>query len=169
MNVQGPVSLRPADIGDIPAIAAIYAPEVNEGTATFELEPPGEDELARRLEKVRQMGLPWLVAESEGRLAGYAYAGMYRERPAYRFTVEDSVYVAQWAQRRGVGRLLLDQIVSECRLAGMRQIVAVIGDTANTGSIRLHAACGFTMVGTLKDVGFKFGRWLDTVLMQRAL
>lgn len=161
--------LRPATPQDLAAIAAIYAPEVLEGTATFELDPPGVPELAARLERVRSLGLPWLVAEIEGEVGGYAYAAPYRERPAYRFTVEDSVYLARRAQGRGLGRRLLEGIVAEARAAGMHQMVAVIGDSANSGSIRLHAACGFVHVGTFEAVGWKFGRWLDTVLMQRAL
>jgi L-amino acid N-acyltransferase YncA len=163
------VRLRPAETGDLAALAAIYTPEVLEGTATFELEPPDAAELGARLAKVRELGLPWLVAEEGGRIAGYAYAGMHRDRPAYRFTVEDSVYLAPWARGRGIGRQLLEAVVAGSRDAGMRQMVAVIGDSANLGSIGLHRACGFLDVGTLRDVGFKFGRWLDTVLMQRRL
>jgi L-amino acid N-acyltransferase YncA len=163
------VRLRPAEAGDLAAIAAIYTPEVLEGTATFELEPPDAAELGVRLAKVRALGLPWLVAEAGGRIAGYAYAAMHRDRPAYRFTVEDSVYLAPWARGRGIGRPLLEAVVAASREAGMRQMVAVIGDSANLGSIGLHRACGFLDVGTLRDVGFKFGRWLDTVLMQRPL
>jgi L-amino acid N-acyltransferase YncA len=163
------VRLRPAEAGDLAAIAAIYTPEVLEGTATFELEPPDAAELGVRLAKVRALGLPWLVAEAGGRIAGYAYAAMHRDRPAYRFTVEDSVYLAPWARGRGIGRQLLEAVVAASREAGMRQMVAVIGDSANLGSIGLHRACGFLDVGTLRDVGFKFGRWLDTVLMQRPL
>jgi len=163
------VRLRPAEAGDLAAIAAIYTPEVLEGTATFELEPPDAAELGVRLAKVRALGLPWLVAEAGGRIAGYAYAAMHRDRPAYRFTVEDSVYLAPWARGRGIGLPLLEAVVAASRGAGMRQMVAVIGDSANLGSIGLHRACGFLDVGTLRDVGFKFGRWLDTVLMQRPL
>jgi L-amino acid N-acyltransferase YncA len=163
------VRLRPAEAGDLAAIAAIYTPEVLEGTATFELEPPDAAELGVRLAKVRALGLPWLVAEAGGRIAGYAYAAMHRDRPAYRFTVEDSVYLPPWARGRGIGRQLLEAVVAASREAGMRQMVAVIGDSANLGSIGLHRACGFLDVGTLRDVGFKFGRWLDTVLMQRPL
>jgi L-amino acid N-acyltransferase YncA len=163
------VRLRPAEAGDLAAIAAIYTPEVLEGTATFELEPPDAAELGVRLAKVRALGLPWLVAEAGGRIAGYAYAAMHRDRPAYRFTVEDSVYLPPWARGRGIGRQLLEVVVAASREAGMRQMVAVIGDSANLGSIGLHRACGFLDVGTLRDVGFKFGRWLDTVLMQRPL
>lgn len=163
------IRLRPAEPADLPAIRAIYTPEVLEGTATFELEPPDVEELGRRLAKVRALGLPWLVAELEGEVAGYAYATPYRDRPAYRFTTEDSVYIARPARGRGVGRALLAAVLEETRRAGIRQMVAVIGDSANAGSIALHAACGFVHAGILRDVGCKFGRWIDTVLMQRAL
>ena len=161
--------LRPAEQADLPAIQAIYAAEVRDGAATFELEPPDTVELGLRLAKVQSLGLPWLVGELDGRAAGFAYASMYRDRPAYRFTVEDSVYVARWARGAGLGRQLLEAVVAGSSAAGMRQMVAVIGDLANQGSIRLHRACGFDDVGTLRDVGFKFDRWLDTVLMQRSL
>jgi phosphinothricin acetyltransferase len=161
--------LRPATAADLPAIQAIYAPEVLEGTATFELQPPDAAEIGTRLAKVEEQRLPWLVAELSGTVAGYAYAAPYRDRPAYRFTVEDSVYVARTARGHGLGRALLKAVVDSARAAGMRQMVAVIGDTANESSIRLHEACGFSHVGTLRDVGFKFGRWLDTVLMQRSV
>jgi phosphinothricin acetyltransferase len=163
------IRLRPAEPADLPAIHAIYTPEVLEGTATFELEPPDEAELGTRLAKIRALGLPWLVAELEGRVAGYAYAAPHRDRPAYRFTMEDSVYIARDARGRGAGRALLAAVLEESRRAGIRQMVAVIGDSANTGSIALHAACGFAYTGVLRDVGYKFGRWIDTVLMQRAL
>lgn len=161
--------LRPAEQADLPAIQAIYAAEVRDGAATFELEPPDTVELGLRLAKVQSLGLPWLIAELDGRAAGFAYAAMYRDRPAYRFTVEDSVYVARWARGTGLGRQLLEAVVAGSTAAGMHQMVAVIGDSANLGSIRLHRACGFDDVGTLRDVGFKFDRWLDTVLMQRSL
>lgn len=162
--------LRPAGPGDLAAVAAIYAPEVLAGTASFELEPPDADELARRLVRVRAAGLPWLVAEDgTGVVLGYAHAAPYRDRPAYRFTVEDSVYVAAAARGRGLGRRLLEALVAEARAAGARQMVAAIGDGANLGSVRLHRGCGFREVGTLAAVGCKLGRWLDVVLMQRAL
>ena len=162
-------TLRPVAESDLPAVLAIYAQEVRHGTASFELEPPDLAELGRRHARVRALGLPWLVAELPRGIAGFAYASSYRERPAYRFTVENSVYVADWARGRGIGRTLLLQLVAEARAAGARQMVAVIGDSANLGSIALHRACGFADVGVLRDVGRKFDRWLDTVLMQRAL
>ena len=159
-------SVRPADIA---AITRIYADAVRHGTASFELDPPDVNEMTRRLEVLNAGGFPYLVAEAESALLGYAYAGPYRARPAYRFTVEDSVYIAHDAQRRGLGRLLLDRLIVESEAGGYRQMIAVIGDSANHGSIALHAAHGFRMVGTFEAVGWKFGRWLDTVLMQRPL
>jgi phosphinothricin acetyltransferase len=164
-----PAVIRPATPSDIPAVTAIYAHAVLHGTASFEIDPPGLAEMERRYGTLVDGGFPYLAAEAGGSLLGYAYAGPYRPRPAYRFTLEDSVYVAPDAQRRGTGRLLLAALVEAATLRGFRQMVAVIGDTAQTPSIALHAALGFRMVGTLVSVGFKHGRWLDTVLMQRAL
>jgi phosphinothricin acetyltransferase len=162
-------SIRPATDADLGAMLAIYGAEVRHGTATFEIDPPDAAEFGRRLDRVRGLGLPWLVADGEGGVAAYARAAPYRDRPAYRFTVEDAVYVAPLARRRGVGRALLGAVVAASREAGIRQMVAVVGDSANQGSIRLHEACGFARVGTLRRVGFKFGRWVDTVILQRAL
>jgi phosphinothricin acetyltransferase len=161
--------IRPATPADIPAITRIYAHAVTHGTASFELEPPDETEMARRMRALADGGYPYLVAEIDGAVAGYAYAGLYRARPAYRFTVENSVYVAPQAHRRGVGRVLLARLIAECETRNYRLMIAVIGDSAQTPSIELHRAAGFTMVGTLEGVGYKFGRWLDTVLMQRPL
>ena len=163
------ISIRAASSADIPAITQIYARAVRHGTASFELEPPDEAEMARRQRALADGGYPYLVAESGGAVVGYAYAGPYRTRPAYRFSVENSVYVAPEAHRRGIGRLLLDRLICECEARGYRLMIAVIGDSAQAPSIALHRALGFRMVGTLEHVGFKFGRWLDTVLMQRAL
>lgn len=154
---------------DMPGVCEIYALEVREGTASFELEPPSLAEMTARFAAIEAAGLPYLVVELEGRIAGYAYAGPYRPRPAYRHTVEDSVYVARWARRRGVGRALLEAVIEQATARGMRQMVAIIGDSAHTASTRLHAQAGFRLVGTLEHVGWKFGRWLDTVIMQRAL
>lgn len=154
---------------DIPDIAAIYALHVREGLASFELTPPSATEMAQRRQVVIAAGLPHLVAELDGRVAGYAYAGPYRPRLAYCHTVENSVYVADWAQRRGVGRALMLTLISACEAAGKRQMIAVIGDSGNTASMALHRAVGFHLVGTLKNVGFKHGRWLDSVFMQRCL
>jgi L-amino acid N-acyltransferase YncA len=163
------VSIRPATLADIPAITRIYAQSVSTGTASFELEPPDEAEMARRMQALFDGGYPYIVAEIGGAIAGYAYAGSYRPRPAYRFSVEDSIYVDPSAQRRGAGRLLLEHLIEECERRGFRQMVAVIGDSAQTPSIKLHRALGFRMVGTVENVGYKFGRWLDSVNMQRAL
>ena len=163
------IPLRPATPADIPAITKIYAQAVRFGVASFELEPPDEAEMAKRQRSLLDGGFPYIVAELDGGLAGYAYAGPYRARPAYRFTIEDSIYVAPEAQRRGVGRLLLERLIADSEARDFRQMIAIIGDSANAASIELHRALGFTMVGTFADVGFKFGRWLDSVLMQRAL
>jgi phosphinothricin acetyltransferase len=163
------IELREAAQQDFAAIAAIYAHHVRTGTASFEIEPPDVSEMIRRWRDVRSQRLPYLVAVADERVVGYAYAGPYRPRPAYRFTVEDSVYVAEHARGRGIGRALLARLIEDAERAGARQMIAVIGDTANTASIRVHAALGFTQIGVLKSVGNKFSRWLDVVLMQRAL
>lgn len=163
------ITVRASTDADIPAIATIYARHVLHGTASFEEVPPDEAEMARRRADILARGLPYLVAECEGRLAGYAYAGLYRTRSAYRFTLENSVYVADGMGRRGVGRALMEPLIEICEAAGYRRMIAVIGDSANHGSIGLHAACGFRPVGVLPAVGFKFGRWLDSVLMERPL
>jgi phosphinothricin acetyltransferase len=161
--------LRPATPADIPAITRIYAHAVTHGTASFELEPPDEAEMARRQQALFDGGYPYLVAEIDGAVAGYAYAGAYRTRPAYRFSVEDSVYVDPAMQRRGLGRILLAALIDEAQTRGFRQMIAVIGDSAQAPSIELHRALGFEMIGPIRNVGFKHGKWLDTVLMQRAL
>jgi phosphinothricin acetyltransferase len=163
------VSIRPATPADIPAVTRIYAHAVKHGTASFELEPPDEAEIGRRLHSLLDGGFPYVVAESGGEVVGYAYAGPYRTRPAYRFTVEDSIYIDPSAQRRGIGRLLLDRLIADSERRGFRQMIAVIGDSAQTASIELHRAAGFGYVGNIQNVGFKFDRWLDSVLMQRAL
>ena len=154
---------------DLPAITAIYAHHVLHGLASFEVDPPDLAEIRRRREEVAARGLPYLVAEADGVLAGYCYANLYRTRAAYRHTVEDSVYVRRDQIGRGVGRALLPALIEACARAGSRQMVAVIGDSANAASITLHERFGFTRVGTLAAVGFKFGRWVDSVLMQRPL
>ncbi len=161
--------LRPATPADISAITAIYAHAVRYGTASFELEPPDEAEMARRQRALLDGGFPYLAAERSGELIGYAYAGAYRPRPAYRFSVEDSVYVHPDAQGDGVGRALLAALIEAATERGFRQMIAVIGDSAQAPSIALHRALGFDDIGTIRNVGFKFGRWLDTVLMQRSL
>ena len=163
------LTLRDATEADLPAVQAIYAHHVRTGTGTFEEEAPALAEMCRRWREVRDRGFPWLVAEAQGRVAGYAYANWFRPRSAFRFSCEDSVYVAPDLCARGVGTHLLDALVGRCTAAGARQMLAVIGDSANHGSVRLHARCGFVPVGTMRDVGLKFGRWLDVVIMQRPL
>jgi len=163
------VTIRPATPADIPAITRIYEHAVRHGTASFELEAPDEAEMLRRMRALVDGGFPYIAAEVDGLLAGYAYAGPYRPRRAYRFSVEDSIYIDPGAQRRGVGRALLAHLIEACERRGFRQMVAVIGDSAQTPSIELHRALGFRMVGTVENVGYKFGRWLDSVNMQRAL
>ena len=164
------IPIRPADLSDIAAITRIYAHAVEHGTASFELEPPDEAEITRRYHALRNGRFPYIVAEIDGAVAGYAYAGPYRARPAYRFTVEDSIYIDPAMQRRGVGRALLERLLVEVGDSeGFRQMIAVIGDSNQAPSIELHKALGFRMVGTFEAVGYKFGRWLDSVLMQKAL
>ena len=163
------LEIRPTSVADLPSITEIYAHEVREGTATFELVPPDLAEMTRRFQVLVDGGFPYLVAESDGGVAGYAYASSYRPRPAYRFTVENSVYLRPQIHRRGIGRQLLERLITECEARGFRQMIAVIGDSANAASIGVHAACGFQMIGTHPSVGLKFGRWLDTVMMQREL
>jgi phosphinothricin acetyltransferase len=161
--------IRPATEADLPFVTEIYEHAVRYGTATFELIPPDLAEMTRRYRALLDGGFPYLAAEVEGEVIGYAYAGPYRPRPAYRFTVENSIYLQPATHRRGIGLRLLQQLIPECEARGYRQMIAVIGDSANAGSIGLHARCGFEMIGTHRNVGLKFGRWLDTVMMQLAL
>ncbi|HEY1203361.1 MAG: N-acetyltransferase family protein [Bryobacteraceae bacterium] len=162
-------TLRPSTDADLPAIDAIYAHHVRTGLASFETVPPTVEEMARRRLEVLKRGLPFLVAEVEGTVVGYAYASLYRPRPAYRSTLEDSIYIHPEHTRQGIGRLLLQALLADCEAKGYRQMVAIIGDSGNAPSIGLHQAFGFEHAGTLRSVGFKFGRWVDTVLMQRPL
>jgi phosphinothricin acetyltransferase len=161
--------IRPSSASDAPVLAAIYAHAVLHGTATFELDPPGEAEMLRRRQDVLDKGLPWLVAERAGEVIGYAYAAPFRPRPAYRFCLEDSIYLDPHARGQGVGRLLLAELIAQCEARGARQMLAVIGDSANVASIGVHRACGFEHGGVLHAAGWKFGRWIDVVLMQRTL
>ena len=163
------MKIRPATFADIPAITRIYAHAVKTGTASFELEAPNEEEMRGRMKAVLDSKFPYFVAEIDGEIAGYAYASFYRTRPAYRFTVEDSVYVAADMQRRGIGRTLLEKLIAACTALGFRQMIAVIGDSGQAASIGMHRACGFEDAGNLRNIGWKFGRWLDTPLMQLAL
>lgn len=162
-------ALRDAGERDLEAICRIYAHHVRHGTASFELTPPEPDEIRNRWAAIRAGGLPYIVAESDSAVVGFAYAAQYRPRPAYRHTVEDSVYVAPEHVRRGIGRILLGELIRRCTELGYREMIAVIGDTDNASSIVLHERLGFRHIGVLEDVGFKFGRWLDTVIMQRRL
>jgi L-amino acid N-acyltransferase YncA len=162
-------TIRPSRDEDVPAITAIYGYHVLHGVASFEEAPPDAAEIARRRGEIVKRGLPYLVAERDKRLIGYCYAGPFRPRVAYRFTVEDSVYVEAGEIGRGLGRALLEQVIARCSELGYRQMVAVIGGRETTGSIRLHEALGFTHIGVLPSVGFKFGRWVDIIMMQRQL
>jgi L-amino acid N-acyltransferase YncA len=161
--------IRPATEADLPAITKIYEHAVLHGTATFELTPPDLAEMTRRFKSLIDGGFPYFVGVLDGRVGGYAYAGPYRPRPAYRFTVENSIYLDPAIHRRGVGLVLLRRLIDECEKRGYRQMIAVIGDSANAGSVGVHARCGFQMIGTHPNVGLKFGRWLDTVMMQLPL
>jgi L-amino acid N-acyltransferase YncA len=160
------ITTRPAEPADIPSITAIYAQSVANETASFEVVPPDEAEMARRLAALVAEGYPYFVAEDAGSILGFGYAGPYRQRAAYRNTVEDSIYLAEDARGRGIGGVLLRKLIDASAARGYRQMIAVIGDSDHTASIRLHRAAGFVMAGTLRNVGFKHGRWLDSVLMQ---
>ncbi len=161
--------IRDATDDDMIAIQRIYAPYVRAGLATFEEEPPTVAELAARRSTALAGGFPWLVAEVDGQVVGYAYAGLYHKRQAYRFTIEDSIYVADGERGRGVGRALLAALIARCEVGPWRRMVALIGDSENFGSIALHRRMGFEPVGVLPSVGFKLGRWIDVALMQRPL
>jgi len=167
--MTAPVRIRVASLHDAEAITAIYAHHVRHGTATFEIDPPDAGEMRSRMQGVAAGGHPWLVAERQRQVVGYAYASPYRLRPAYRFTVEDSIYIAPEATRQRIGARLLEALVESAVACGYRQMIAVIGDTANAASIGVHRAAGFVELGVLRDVGRKFDRWIDVVLMQRAL
>jgi phosphinothricin acetyltransferase len=161
--------IRPSTLDDLSAITRIYAHHVLHGTGSFEIDPPDVAEMTRRREDVLSRGLPYLVAELDQQVVGYAYANVFRPRPAYRFAVENSVYVDATQHRSGLGRALMHVLLERCETAGMRQMVAVIGDSANLGSIGLHTSMGFQPAGVLRSTGWKQGRWLDTVFMQRPL
>ena len=163
------MQVRPATPDDLPAIHEIYGYHVLNGLASFEEETPPLEELRRRFGDVQARGLPWLAADFGGVLAGYGYCAPYRTRSAYRYSLEDSVYVRHGSEGRGVGSALLGALIQRCEGLGYRQLVAVIGDSANAASINLHASFGFLRVATLRSIGFKFGRWVDSVVMQRPL
>ncbi len=161
--------IRFCEEGDLEQVTAIYGRSVLEETASFELTPPDLAEITRRRAAIVEKGYPYLVAETDGQIVGYAYAATYRSRPAYRHTVETTVYVDPDAQRGGIGRTLMDRLVEECETHGFRQMIAVIGDSAHIPSIEFHKALGFTYAGNLVSVGYKHGKWLDSVFLQRAL
>lgn len=161
--------IRAATAADIEAIAAIYGHHVRTACASFEIDPPDAAEMARRHADIVSRNLPYLAADLEGVVTGFAYAGPYRTRPAYQYTVEDSIYIHPGYLGRGLGKALLSELIAQCEIVGARQMIAVIGDSANAASIRLHASFGFRHVGVLESVGFKFGRWVDIVLMQSSL
>lgn len=163
------ILIRPSAESDIPAITQIYRHHVLHGTATFETDPPTEADMASRRAGVLSKQLPWLVAEVNGQVLGYAYANWFRPRAAFRYCVEDSIYLAPEAGGQGLGRALLAELMAQSERAGMRKMVAVIGDSSNTASIGLHRALGFQLLGTMQDCGWKFERWLDIVLMERIL
>jgi phosphinothricin acetyltransferase len=163
------ILVRDAIEADMEIIQAIYAHHVSNGLATFEEVPPSVEQMLARRASVLEAGLPYLVAEIDGKIAGYSYAAAYRPRPAYRYTIEDSVYVADGLGGRGIGTALLQTLIGRCETGPWRQMLAVIGDRSNSGSIALHRRLGFELTGTLRSVGFKLGQWVDTVLMQRAL
>jgi phosphinothricin acetyltransferase len=161
--------VRPAAVQDLPAVHSIYAYHVLHGLASFEEEAPPLEEMRRRYEDVTGHGLPYLAAEENGEVLGYGYCTLYRTRSAYRYTLEDSIYVKQGCQGKGVGKAVLAELIARCTALNYRQIIAVIGDSANTASIAVHASLGFVRAGNLRSTGFKFGRWVDSVLMQLPL
>jgi phosphinothricin acetyltransferase len=161
--------IRPAIDADIGAITTIYAHHVLHGTGTFETTPPNEEDMAGRRRDVLAKGLPYLVVEDASGVLGFAYCNWFKPRPAYRFSAEDSIYLAPDAQGLGLGRLLLTELMAQAERAGVRKLIAVSGDSANNGSIELHKACGFTHVGILSACGWKFDRWLDVVMMERSI
>jgi phosphinothricin acetyltransferase len=164
-----PLIIRPSTAADLPAITRIYGHAVTQGTGTFELDAPDHAEMLRRRDDVLGKGLPWLVAERAGTVLGYAYANHFRPRRAYRFCLEDSIYLDPEARGQGIGRLLLAELLAQCEARGARQMLAVIGDSDNAGSVGVHRACGFEPAGLFKAAGWKFERWLDVVLMQKSL
>ena len=161
--------IRPSRDEDITAITAIYAHHVLHGTGTFETEPPSAADMANRRADVLSKGLPYLVAEEDGEILGFAYGNWFKPRPAYRYSVEDSVYLAPGLDRKGLGRALLAELLAHCEAAGIRKVMAIIGDSANAGSVGVHRAMGFTQVGIVEACGWKFGAWRDIVIMQKTL
>jgi phosphinothricin acetyltransferase len=162
-------TIRPSREDDIPAMTAIYAHHVLHSTATFEVEPPSTQDMAARRAEVRSRGLPWLVLEEAGQVLGYAYCNWFKPRPAYRYSAENSIYLAHDAGGRGLGRQLLAELMTQAEAAGVRKLIAVIGDSGNASSIAVHRSAGFQQVGTIRSCGWKFERWLDIVLMEKSL
>jgi phosphinothricin acetyltransferase len=162
-------AIRPSTEADLPAITAIYAHHVQHGTGTFETTPPTLEDMTGRRADVLAKGLPWLVAEQDGRVLGYAYCQWFKPRPAYRYSAEDSIYLHPEAAGQGLGKQLLAALEQQAVAAGVRKLIAVIGDSANAGSVGVHRACGFRQVGVIASCGWKFGRWLDIVLMDKAI
>lgn len=169
MTQQTPAIVRPSVDADMTAMTRIYAHHVLNGTGTFETSPPSEADMRTRRADVLGKNLPWLVIETNGYIAGFAYANWFKPRPAYRFSVEDSVYIAHDAVGKGLGKQLLDELLLQLERRGVRKVMAVIGDSANAGSVKLHTSAGFTQAGVIESCGWKFGRWLDIVLMQKAI
>jgi L-amino acid N-acyltransferase YncA len=161
--------IRPSTDADLPAITAIYAHHVLTGTGTFEVDPPSLDDMRGRRADVLSKGLPWLVAVDDGNVVGYTYCNWFKPRPAYRFSAEDSIYLSPEAAGKGIGRTLLAELLAQAQRAGVRKLIAVIGDSANAGSIAVHKSAGFQPVGVLKSCGWKFDKWLDVVMMDKAL
>ncbi len=162
-------TIRQSSLQDVPSIARIYAHHVAHGTGSFETEAPDVAEMTRRRDEVLARQLPYLVAEHDGQVVGFAYANCFKPRPAYRFSAEDSIYVDDSMRGQGVGKLLLQALIAQCEAAGVRKLIAVIGDSANQGSVGVHQAAGFRHVGTMESVGWKFDRWLDVVMMEKTL
>ncbi|NQV48428.1 MAG: N-acetyltransferase family protein [Rhodospirillaceae bacterium] len=163
------ITIRDANAKDMEAVQAIYAPHVLDGLASFEEVPPAVAEMDRRLSAIQDSGFPFRVAEIDGKILGFAYAGPYRTRPAYRYMVENSIYVDLGSTGQGIGKKLLEDLIDICSEKGLRQMIAVIGDSDNKPSINLHSRLGFTHIGTIRAAGFKHGRWVDSVIMQLAL
>ena len=161
--------IRPSRDEDIPAITAIYAHHVLHGTGTFETDPPNEANMTARRADVLSKGLPYLVAEHDGKVAGFAYGNWFKPRPAYRYSVEDSIYLAPELQRKGLGRALMAELLAQFEAVGIRKVMAIIGDSANAGSVGIHQAFGFTQVGIVESCGWKLGAWRDIVIMQKTL
>ncbi len=161
--------IRPSSDADLPAITAIYAHHVLHGTGSFETEPPSVADMTTRRADVLSKGLPYLVVEQDGKIAGFAYGNWFKPRPAYRYSVEDSIYMAPALQGRGLGRALLTELIARLEAVGIRKVMAIVGDSANTGSVGIHLALGFTQVGVVDSCGWKFGAWRDIVIMQKTL